>query len=57
MGSELHLSAWVTDDASARAAFAAVFAEFDRLDALLSVWREGSAAGPPLAVLCSTEAH
>jgi thiamine biosynthesis lipoprotein len=42
MGSELHLSAWVADDASARAAFAAVFAEFDRLDALLSVWREGS---------------
>ena len=42
MGSELRLTAWTTDEAAARAAFAAVFAEFDRLEALLSVWREGS---------------
>jgi thiamine biosynthesis lipoprotein len=42
MGSELHLTAWTTDEAAARAAFATVFAEFDRLEALLSVWREGS---------------
>ena len=42
MGSELHLTAWTTDEANAAAAFEAVFAEFDRLDGLLSVWREGS---------------
>ena len=42
MGSELHLTAWTADEAKAVAAFEAVFAEFDRLDALMSVWREGS---------------
>lgn len=42
MGSSLHLSAWTSDEPAARAAFQEVFAEFDRLDALLSVWREGS---------------
>ncbi len=42
MGSELHLTAWTADEAAARAAFAQVFADFDRLDGLLSVWREGS---------------
>lgn len=42
MGSELHLAAWTADDGKAVAAFEAVFAEFDRLDALMSVWREGS---------------
>ena len=42
MGSELRLSAWTADDAVAQAAFDAVFAEFDRLESLLSVWREGS---------------
>src|SRR5262245_54331620 len=42
MGSELHLSAWTSDQASAVAAFDAVFAEFDRLESLMSVWREGS---------------
>ena len=42
MGSELHLTAWTTDDPAARAAFGAVGAEFERLEALLSVWREGS---------------
>jgi len=42
MGSELNLTAWTADEAKATAAFEAVFAEFDRLDALMSVWREGS---------------
>jgi thiamine biosynthesis lipoprotein len=42
MGSELHLTAWTADEARAVAAFEAAFAEFDRLDALMSVWREGS---------------
>ncbi|HMD35594.1 MAG TPA: FAD:protein FMN transferase, partial [Vicinamibacterales bacterium] len=41
MGSELRLAAW-TADMRADAAFDAVFAEFDRLEALMSVWREGS---------------
>src|SRR5438105_532367 len=35
-------SAFAPDETAARAAFDAVFAEFDRLDALMSVWREGS---------------
>ena len=42
MGSELRLTAWTTDPAGARSAFDAVFKEFDRLDALMSVWRAGS---------------
>lgn len=42
MGSLLRLTAWTADEPAARAAFAAVFAEFDRLDGLLSVWRPGS---------------
>lgn len=42
MGTELHLTAWTDDEAGAVGAFDAVFAEFDRLDALMSVWREGS---------------
>ena len=42
MGSELHLTAWTTDEAKAVAAFEAAFTEFDRLDGLMSVWREGS---------------
>jgi thiamine biosynthesis lipoprotein len=42
MGSTLQLTAWTPDDATARAAFEAVFAEFDRLEALMSVWRDGS---------------
>jgi thiamine biosynthesis lipoprotein len=42
MGSELRLSAWTTDEAAAQSAFDAVFAEFDRLETLMSVWREGS---------------
>ena len=42
MGSELRLTAVAADETAAQAAFAAVFREFDRLDALLSVWRPGS---------------
>ena len=42
MGTEIHLSAWTTDEAAAAAAFERVFLEFDRLDALMSVWKEGS---------------
>jgi thiamine biosynthesis lipoprotein len=42
MGSELRLTAWTTDETAAVSAFAAVFAEFDRLEDLMSVWREGS---------------
>ena len=42
MGSEVRVTAWVTDEAAANQAFAAVFSEFDRLDALLSVWKPGS---------------
>jgi thiamine biosynthesis lipoprotein len=42
MGSELRLTAWTTDDAPTLAAFDEVFAEFERLEALMSNWREGS---------------
>jgi FAD:protein FMN transferase len=42
MGSELRLTAWTADEAAAVAAFDAVFAEFDRLEALMSVWNPGS---------------
>lgn len=42
MGSELHLTAWTADAAAARSAFDDVFREFERLEALMSVWRENS---------------
>jgi thiamine biosynthesis lipoprotein len=42
MGSELRVGLWTPDEAGAEAACDAVFAEFDRLDGLMSVWREGS---------------
>jgi thiamine biosynthesis lipoprotein len=42
MGSSLQVTVWTADDAGAGAAAEAVFAEFDRLDHLLSVWKEGS---------------
>lgn len=42
MGSALRLTAWSTDAERTRQAFDAVFAEFDRLEALLSVWTPGS---------------
>lgn len=42
MGSELRLSAWAADEQAAEDAVEAVFGEFERLDALMSVWRDGS---------------
>ena len=42
MGSTLALTAWTADEPAARAAFDAVFADFERLEGLLSVWRPGS---------------
>jgi thiamine biosynthesis lipoprotein len=42
MGATLHLAAWTGDQAAANAAFDEVFAEFDRLEQMMSVWREGS---------------
>jgi FAD:protein FMN transferase len=42
MGAEVRVTAWTADEPGARAAMAAVFAEFDRLDRLLSVWKPAS---------------
>ena len=42
MGAPVQLSAYTTRETDAVAAFDAAFAEFDRLDGLLSVWKEGS---------------
>lgn len=42
MGTELRLTAWTSDEARAVEAFDAVVQEFDRLEGLLSNWREGS---------------
>jgi thiamine biosynthesis lipoprotein len=42
MGSQLEITAWTEDRDAAEAAFEDVFREFDRLDGLMSVWREGS---------------
>jgi thiamine biosynthesis lipoprotein len=42
MGSTLTLTLWTADDPGGAAASEAVFTEFDRLDRLLSVWKEGS---------------
>jgi thiamine biosynthesis lipoprotein len=42
MGSELQLSAWTADEPRAVDAFEAVFAEFDRLENMMSVWKPGS---------------
>jgi thiamine biosynthesis lipoprotein ApbE len=42
MGSELKLTAWSADETSVQKLFDDVFAEFDRLDRLMSVWKEGS---------------
>ena len=44
MGAELRLSVWTADEPGATAAFEAVFEETDRLQDLLSTWREGSDA-------------
>lgn len=42
MGSEVRLTAWTADETTAHLSMSAVFDEFDRLDALLSVWQPGS---------------
>jgi FAD:protein FMN transferase len=42
MGSELHLTAFASDERRTRAAFAAAFAEVERLEGLLSTWRPTS---------------
>lgn len=42
MGSQLRVTLWTTDHAKAIAAADRVSAEFDRLEALLSVWKDGS---------------
>jgi FAD:protein FMN transferase len=42
MGSELKLTAWSADESNVQKLFNDVFAEFDRLDRLMSVWKEGS---------------
>jgi thiamine biosynthesis lipoprotein len=42
MGSSLTLMAWTADEDGVSRAFDAVFAEFDRLDHLMSVWKDDS---------------
>ena len=42
MGSTLTLVAWTVDERRARASFAQVYEEFDRLEMLMSVWKPGS---------------
>jgi thiamine biosynthesis lipoprotein len=42
MGTEVRVSVWTTDEDGASRAAGAVFSEFDRLDALMSVWKDGS---------------
>jgi thiamine biosynthesis lipoprotein len=42
MGSALELTAWTSDRAAADEGFRAVFAEFDRLDRMMSVWKPES---------------
>jgi thiamine biosynthesis lipoprotein len=42
MGAEAHLSAWTSDEAAAIAAFEEIFTELERLEWLMSVWRQGS---------------
>jgi thiamine biosynthesis lipoprotein len=62
MGTELTVSAWTNDEAPALAAFEEVFREFDRLDAMMSVWKDGSdvlrinmaAGGHPVPVSAET---
>jgi len=62
MGTEIALTAWTSDDSRTEAAFAAVFGEFDRLDAMMSVWTDGSdivrlneaAGGHPVPVSTET---
>jgi FAD:protein FMN transferase len=42
MGTEVTITAWTADDPRADVALSAVFSEFDRLDDLMSVWKNGS---------------
>jgi thiamine biosynthesis lipoprotein len=42
MGTEVRVRAWTADERRATSAFQAAFDEFERLENLLSVWREGS---------------
>lgn len=42
MGSELRLSAWTADEVRAISSFEEVFYEFERLENLMSVWRDDS---------------
>jgi len=42
MGTELRLSVWTVDEPAALTAFEAIFKEFDRLEGLMSTWKEGS---------------
>ena len=42
MGTEVRVSVWTGDEPRAATATAAVFREFDRLDAMMSVWKDGS---------------
>jgi thiamine biosynthesis lipoprotein ApbE len=42
MGSDLRITAWTADEAAALSAFETAFGDFQRLDGLMSVWREGS---------------
>jgi FAD:protein FMN transferase len=42
MGSQLTIAAWTRDEDRTLGAFEGVFREFDRLESLLSVWRDGS---------------
>ena len=42
MGSDLHVTVWTADEAGAASAAEAAFREFDRLEALMTVWRDTS---------------
>ena len=42
MGTEVRVTAWTADVARAEVAATSVFGEFDRLDAMMSVWKDGS---------------
>jgi thiamine biosynthesis lipoprotein len=61
MGTELRVTVWSADDARVETATSAVFREFDRLDAMMSVWKDGSdivrlnASAGEHAVMVSTE--
>jgi len=42
MGSELRLKIWTSDEKAADSAFNAIGTEFDRLEGLMSTWKDGS---------------